>query len=433
VGGDCVVRVYDFTPGHPGDTHANTYDDDVDPARCQPVDGRGAHAPPRNLMTRTAQEGRARFYFGHEKQISDVVFDPAGALVTVSADGTLRQWPAQVVPPGVRIGHFETSYPLYHPAASVDGLGVLYLDRQYSRLCDVPLSRASGHNVTLSMGGWQAPLAALRDGRVLTQDRNTGEVVVWVREGGQMREQKRLIETGKAPNTGTGRTRRGVLSGDEQRLVGAYEGRLFTVDIAKGTVTWSGDLGLKAGQYLGLGVTRYANHDLSPDGQCIATSDFGPRITIHRFTEPGKIVAILGGHARDNDTAVAFSRDGRRLFTGNEDGRIRVWDTATWRELPEFGWPAHRSAVTALAVSNDGTLIASSGGDTLKLFPTLPETGHPQPRERLSFQLDQPANWIQFARDGQGRDRALLHSVPGGTLQVWETDEAVDQESPPGP
>lgn len=45
-------------------------------------------------------------------------------------------------------------------------------------------------------------------------------------------------------------------------------------------------------------------------------------------------------------------------------------------------------------------------------------------RERLSFHLDQPANWIQFARDEKGQDRALLHCVPGGTLQVWETDEA---------
>lgn len=201
--------------------------------------------------------------------------------------------------------------------------------------------------------------------------------------------------------------------------------------VLRGTMNWSGDLGIKTTNYLGLGVSRYPGHALSPDGEWIASSDFGPRITVHRFAEPGKIVATLGGAARDYDTAVVFSRDGSRLFTGNEDGRIRVWDTATWQELPAAGWPAHRSAVTALAVSHDGSLIATSGDDTLKLFPAQPEPGESTRRERLSFRLDSPANWIHFARGQHGRDRALLHSSPRGTLEVWETDEAGNPAIPP--
>ena len=435
VGGDSVVRLYDITRGSPEGLHENTYDDDVDPARCQPVDGRGAHAPPANLTTRSAQDGRTWFYLGHEKQISDFVFDPAGSLITASADRTLRQWPAAVAHPSVRIGHMETTYPLFHPAASADGLRVLYLEGRVTRLCDVPLSRAGSHVVSIPIGvderGFQAPLAVLSDGRIVTQDLISGQVLIQVPDGGQMREQKRLTGAVQAPNTGAGRTRRGVLSRDEKRLAGAYEGWLFTVDLVKGTLTWSGDLGLKARSYFGLGVTRYADHDLSPDGEWIATSDFGPRITIHRFTEPGKIFSTLEGSARDYDTVVAFSRDGTRLFTGNEDGRIRVWDTATWQEMPALGWPAHRSAVTALAVSNDGTLIATSVDDTLKIFPAQPEPGESPRRERLSFHLDAPANWIQFARGQNGQDRALLHSSPRGTLEVWETDEAGKPDAPP--
>jgi len=409
------VRLYDFTRGRPDGPNANTYDDQTDPERCQPVDGRGAHAPPRDLITRTAQDGRARFYLGHEKQISGLAFDPAGSLITAGVDGTLRHWPAGAPRPFVRLGHMATTYPLFHPAASADGLRVLHHGADYrARLCDVALSRAANSNVTLPVAYMQAPLAVLRDGRVLTQDRASTDVVIWAVTGGQLREVKRIGRNfGRAHD---GRTRRGVLSRDEQHLVGAMEGTLFCVDLARGTLNWSG--------HLGAGVSPYANHDLSPDGEWIATSDFGPRITIHRFAEPGKIVATLGGGARDYDTAVAFSRDGRRLFTGNEDGRIRVWDTATWQELPGLGWPAHRSAVTALAVSHDGTLIATSGDETLKLFPAQPEPGEPHRRERLSFHLDQPANWIQFAHDEKGQDRALLHSVPGGTLQIWETDEA---------
>jgi WD40 repeat protein len=161
---------------------------------------------------------------------------------------------------------------------------------------------------------------------------------------------------------------------------------------------------------------------MSPDGEWIATTDFGPRVAILRFSELDKIVTYLEDENRDSDTAVVFGRDGRRLYTGNEDGHIRVWDTSTWRELPHLGWPAHRSAVTAMAVSHDRTLIATSGDDTLKLFPIVPEPGETYPRERLPFRLEQPANWIQFARDENGGDRALMHSAPGRTLEIWEAD-----------
>lgn len=431
VGGDSVVRIYDLARGLPDGAVRKVYDDDMDASRSQPVDGRGPHDPPNDLITRSAQQGQARFYFGHEKQVSDLVFDPAGAVISASADGTVRHWPVGIPRPAIRIGHLATSYSLYHPVASADGLWVLYHDGVATRLCDVARSSAATENVMLPVAAAHAPLAVLSDGRILTQDGNSGEVVAWVQQAGRVTEQQRMVGASQAPNTGTGRTRRGVLSRDEKRLVGAYEGRIFTVDLLRATLKWSGDIGRRQGAYLGLGVTSYASHDLSPDGEWIATSDFGPRVTIHRFAAPDKVVATLGAEARDNDTAVAFSRDGRWLFTGNEDGRIRVWDTSTWQERPELGWPAHRSAVTALAVSNDGTLIATSGDETLKLFPAQPEPGQPNRRQRLSLQLDGPANWIQFARDAEGLDRALLHSVPGGTLQVWETDLEAKPGGPP--
>ncbi len=430
VGGDSVVRLYDFTRGEPAGALGNTYDDDVDALSRQPVDGRGSHAPPGNLITRTAQDGRARFYFRHEKQVSDLLFDSDGALMTASEDGSLRRWPAKPARPAVRVGDLETTYPLYHPAASADGLQLAYLGEGYTRLCDVPRSRTADRNVTEPLAAVHAPLAILSDGRVVTQDRATGDVVLWARLEIAWGEQQRLIGTSAAPNTGTGRTRGGVLSQDENRLVGAYEGRLFTADLARGAVHWSGDLGIKTSTYLGLGVSRYPGHALSPDGEWIASSDFGARITIHRFAEPKTVVTTLAGEVRDFDTSVAFSRDGRWLFTGNEDGRIRVWDVATWQQRPELGWPAHRSPVTAIAVSHDGSLIATSGDETLKLFSIRPEPLEPYRRERLTFYVGQSANWIQFARDAEGLDRALLHSVPGGTLQAWDADAAGPSNAP---
>ena len=422
VGGDSVVRLYDFTRSSPAGLNTGIYDNRRDPARCQPLDGRGAHDPPADLSTRTAQDGRARFYLGHEKQVSDVTFDATGSLFTAGADGSLCQWPAAVPHPSVRVGHMTTAYVDYHPAASPDGQKVLFAQTKTAWLLDVALSRGAENNVTLPVADQQAPLAVLKNGSVITQDIASTEIFVWKLEGGRYQESKRLIGNWPHGNH-SGRTRRGVLSQNEQRLAGSMEGILFSADLAQGTLRWDDPAGERA--------SRYANHDLSPDGEWIATSDYGPRVTIHRFSGLGKIVATLAGEPRGYDTAVVFSRDGRRLYTGNEDGRIRVWDTATWEPLPALAWPAHRSVVTALAVSHDGALVATSGDDTLKLFPVEPEPGEPYRRERVSFRLDQPANWIQFARSETGQDRALLHCSPGGTLEVWETDDPCKPDHTP--
>lgn len=66
----------------------------------------------------------------------------------------------------------------------------------------------------------------------------------------------------------------------------------------------------------------------------------------------------LAGH-RDWVLSVAFSPDGTQLVTGGRDQTVRVWDVASREALLVF--QSHDSAVTAVAYSEDGTLIASAG------------------------------------------------------------------------
>ncbi|MFT5108303.1 MAG: WD40 repeat protein [Pseudoalteromonas tetraodonis] len=422
VGGDSAVRVYDFSRGVPEGADANTYDDEVDLAESQRVGGHGAHSPPRNLITRSAQDGRARFYLGHEMAIRNVAFAASGSLVTAGDEGTVRHWPAGIPRPAVRLGHVKTSYEAFHPAASTNGLRVLYkTDVHLVQLCDIPLSRSAAADSHQPIASWYTPLAVLQDGRPITLDQLSTDIVVWTMENGSSREQRRLRSDCKN-SMHDGRTRQGVLSADERHLAGSMNGWLFSADLEQGTVKWSGDLGKR--------VSPFASHDISPDGEWIASSDFGARVTIHRFAEPDKIVSHLGEESGGYATAIAFGRDGRKLYTGDENGRIRVWDTASWQEITALGWLAHRGAVTALAVSHNRTLIATSGDDSLKLFPIAPEPGESRRRERLSFQLGQAANWIRFARDRTGADRALLHCTPDGRLNVWETDKDEQPNEP---
>ena len=59
--------------------------------------------------------------------------------------------------------------------------------------------------------------------------------------------------------------------------------------------------------------------------------------------------------------SVAFSPDGRRLLSGNQDGKLKLWDATTGQLIHSF--QAHSHWVGAATFSNDGTHILSGGQD----------------------------------------------------------------------
>jgi WD40 repeat protein len=113
---------------------------------------------------------------------------------------------------------------------------------------------------------------------------------------------------------------------------------------------------------------------------------------------------------------VAFHPDGRRVFVGNEDGKVRVFDAVSGSEIREAAWQAQTGAVIALAISNDGRVVATSGDRTLRFWDAevSPETGIR--RERLQVGVPAARSWMRFA---QG-DRVFLHVAPGQPLEAWE-------------
>ena len=62
--------------------------------------------------------------------------------------------------------------------------------------------------------------------------------------------------------------------------------------------------------------------------------------------------------------ALAFSRDGELLASGDQDGRVKVWRVRTGQCLRRFD-SAHSQGVTALSFSRDGTHVLSASYDTL--------------------------------------------------------------------
>jgi hypothetical protein len=80
----------------------------------------------------------------------------------------------------------------------------------------------------------------------------------------------------------------------------------------------------------------------------------------------GREVGRLTGH-RGHLTSVTWSADGKRLFAGAADQLIHLWDPSTAKELHRFR--GHEGQNIRLALTPDGKTLASGGDDqTIRLW-----------------------------------------------------------------
>jgi serine/threonine protein kinase len=102
----------------------------------------------------------------------------------------------------------------------------------------------------------------------------------------------------------------------------------------------------------------------SPDGQRLASASQDQTVKIWD-SATGKELFALKGHA-GLVRSVAFSPDGQRLASGSDDQTVKIWDSATGRELLALN--GHAGAVGSVAFSPDGQRLASGGPQTVKIW-----------------------------------------------------------------
>lgn len=157
-----------------------------------------------------------------------------------------------------------------------------------------------------------------------------------------------------------------------------------------------------------------------PDGKLLAAAAYKEVILIdpHDGTILGKLADAGAGI-----TALAFSRDGKRLAVASQKGTIRLVDVATGQEQRRL--PGHDgAAVAALAFSPDGKMLASGSLDaTAKLWEV--ETG----REKATLQghkgLVLSLAWSPDARE-------LATGERHGTVRTWNADSGQVRLTLPG-
>jgi RNA polymerase sigma factor (sigma-70 family) len=99
----------------------------------------------------------------------------------------------------------------------------------------------------------------------------------------------------------------------------------------------------------------------SPDGVVLAWGDTQGRLVL---CDPatGKELRSWTGHSSPVHS-LAFSPDGKRLFSAGHDAVVRVWDTATAREVRRFEG-GENANTRAVALSPDGSMLVT--GDRAK-------------------------------------------------------------------
>jgi WD40 repeat protein len=145
---------------------------------------------------------------------------------------------------------------------------------------------------------------------------------------------------------------------------------------------------------------------VSPNGS-LALTGGSVDTTVHLWdVKNWKEIRRFEGHT-SNVQRVVFSADGRRALSGSWDKTARLWDVETGKECKCF---VHQASVGGVALSPDGRLALSGGGD-MRLWDV--ETGN----ELRHFGGHTGAVvGVAFSPDG----RFALSGGEGHSVRLWE-------------
>jgi WD40 repeat protein len=283
------------------------------------------------------------------------------------------------------------------------------------------LHRLKGHRAAVGA------LAFSADGLHLASADDSGELRAWDLSGST------TGETARAPGLGT----------VSVCIACAPDGRWLAT--GHGGIVWLWDARTwKPVRFLPSGFSVVFRVAFSPDGRLLAAGDGQSQVTIWDVAAGGRGRIVRGWPSGTPEVpgavgALAFSPDGSQLaaglgmptqWVGDYGGQIvKVWNPCTGDELAS--WTAHANAIAGLAFAPDGRRLATAAHDgTVKLWETATrrelhswradsisgretQTSH-SPADQ--FRVDRGFQSVVFAPDGN----SLAAGLKDGTIVSWD-------------
>jgi RNA polymerase sigma factor (sigma-70 family) len=197
----------------------------------------------------------------------------------------------------------------------------------------------------LRHGGHIRYVSFTPDGKRLLTQGSDGMVRLWDTTTGK--ELRHLADEGE------GKLGAAALSPDGKRVAAAVEGPNGCIHI------WDLENGTK------IGTLRRGNYPIlrfSTDGKLLAATYLQWGLELWDVAGLRK-VRSWQAHGAHQVSTVAFSGDAQKMLTGSHDGKVRLWDVATGRQLQEFtrlDWTPDSDIFSFQmdALSPDGSLVA---------------------------------------------------------------------------
>jgi WD40 repeat protein/serine/threonine protein kinase len=164
----------------------------------------------------------------------------------------------------------------------------------------------------------------------------------------------------------------------------------------------------------------------SPNGKTLASGSFDETIRLWDTTT-WQEQAVLRGHA-NAIKAIAFSPDGKKLASGSWDQTVKVWDVTTRQEGTTLS--GHAGQIWSVAYSPDGKTLASASSS-----PGTDAQGRQIPAELKLWDVarvqgpvilsghKRPVLSVSFSGDGK-----ILASAGGNLVKLWAVDAGSKRE-----
>ena len=150
----------------------------------------------------------------------------------------------------------------------------------------------------------------------------------------------------------------------------------------------------------------------SPDGQYLALVSRNMSLTVLSIPDGAIISQLIGASGFGAD--LEFSSDGREIILGRADGSVLMW---SWRTGSSLTFQAHSQSVTSVALSRDGSRIATGSLDrTIKIWDAADFKLLVEVKDNNFPFLGAIAD-LMFSIDGQ-----YIASASGHGTKVWRVE-----------